>query len=75
MFTCLCAFRYRGPTVLCSYLQNNISDDMSNAAIISVGQTAGDQEEFQIFDKHVKAVKPWTCNYANFTLTVVDVRD
>lgn len=31
---------------------------MSNSAIVSVGQAAGDQEVFQIFDKHVKAVKP-----------------
>lgn len=32
---------------------------MSNSAIIPAGgKTAGGQEEFQIFDKHVKAVKP-----------------
>lgn len=52
---------------MCSYLQNNISRDI---AIVSAGQAAGGQDEFQIFDKHVKAR---TCNYANFTLTVVGV--
>lgn len=35
-------------------------------------KTAGGQEEFQIFDKHVNALKPPTCNHASFALTVVD---
>ncbi len=38
-----------------SYSQNNISHDVP---LYQQGQTAGVQEEFQIFDKHVKAGKP-----------------
>lgn len=38
-----------------SYLQNKISNDM---LLFQRGKTPGGQEEFQIFDKHVKAVKP-----------------
>lgn len=61
--TCRLTFRCVESSIcrswMCSYLQNNISHDMSNSAIIPAGgKTAGGQEEFQIFDKHVKAVKP-----------------
>lgn len=78
VFLCLCSiitfeltFAHVDSSVsqlcMCSYLQNNISRDI---AIVSARQAAGGQDEFQIFDKHVKA---WTCKYASFTLTVVDV--
>lgn len=42
---------------LCIYscIPNKISNDM---LLDHWGKSAGSQEEFQIFDKHVKAVKP-----------------
>lgn len=48
-------FQIRGLCLrMCSYLQNNISRDVP---LCQWGETAGGQEEFQIFDKHVKATK------------------